>query len=170
VARATGASVLVARYTGDAVTNDAAHLALRPLDGSPLTRFSIVDSDSEERETYDRIAAVDGAWREPAGYAVFAEWQVDDPEQYGVFEESRLSLFEVRQRHLPTFAFDWLLKRRDIPGRYLVLGLYGDEEGAARLCRLHPQVQRFAESHPASQYSARDVSGLCVCRVERSTI
>lgn len=161
--------MLIARYTAEALPSGTA-LALRPLDGGPLTCFEVLDSDAEDMETFDRLTAVEGAWREPAGYAVFAEWKVDDPEQYSAFEDSRLSLFEVRQRHLPSFAFDWLLRHRNVPGRYLVLGLYGDEDGAARLCRLHPEIQRFAQSHPAAAYSAQDVSGLCVCRVERSTI
>jgi hypothetical protein len=164
--------VLIARYTAaelDALGGGPL-VALRPLEGGPLTCFESVTSASPEDESYERLIEVQGAWSEPAPFAVFAEWQVDDREQYGAFEESRRLLFEVRREHLRTFASDWLLRHRDVLGRYLVLGLYGDEEGASTLCRLHPEVQRFAQTHPPAQYAARDVSGLCVCRVERSTI
>ena len=75
-------------------------------------------------------------------------------------------LFALRQQVLPTFAADWLLRHLDHEGRYMVLGFYGDEEGATRLCREHPQIRQFAAAHPASDYSAVDLTGLRSWRID----
>jgi len=170
--------VLLAKLTATDIESfqAARALVLRPLDEGPLTCFqdlSPTDQDTTEVDTantYERVIEVRGHWPYPAAFAVFAEWQVADPEKFATFEESRRDLFEARREHLPTFASDWLLRHTEIQGRYLVIGLYGDKEGAARLCRLHPEVLRFAEAHPPDLYSATAISGLHVFRVERCTI
>ncbi len=82
------------------------------------------------------------------------------------FVESRRQLFTLRRQVLPTFAADWLLKHHDQEGRYMVVGFYGDEEGASRLCREHPEIKRFVAAHPASEYSAVDLTGLLCWRIE----
>jgi hypothetical protein len=115
---------------------------------------------------YERVAEVVGPWSVSHGFAVTAEWQVDDPTHEAAFAESRRQLFEVRRGCLRTFAFDWLLRRTDVTGRYLVLGAYGSE-GDLRLCRSHPEIQRFAAAHPPETYTARDVAGMRFYRVER---
>jgi len=74
-------------------------------------------------------------------------------------------MFTIRQRVLASFAYDWMLQRRDQAGRYLVLGVYGDKDGATRLCRDHPEIKRFAQSDPASAYTATDVSGMHCFRI-----
>jgi hypothetical protein len=48
----------------------------------------------------------------------------------------------------------------------MVVGWYGDEEGASRLCREHPEIKQFAGAHPASDYAAVDVTGLICWRIE----
>ena len=115
---------------------------------------------------YERVAEVVGSWSASHGFAVTAEWQVDDPTHESTFAESRRQLFEVRRRYLRTFAFDWLLRRTDVTGRYLVLGVYGGEADL-HLCRSHPEIQRFAAAHPPATYAARDVSGMRFYRLGR---
>ena len=115
---------------------------------------------------YERVAEVVGPWSASHGFAVTAEWQVDDPAHVPTFVESRRQLFEIRRRCLRTFAFDWLLRRADAAGRFLVLGVYGSEDDL-RLCRSHPEIQRFAAAHPPATYAARDVSGMRFYRLER---
>lgn len=146
-------------------------LLLEPLDEvGPMVRFTTVpDPDTVApagAERYRRVLEVHGTWTGEAGYAVFAEWQVGGPAQEPAYIESRRQLFAVRRVVLPSFAVDWLLQHLDQPGRYLVLGLYGDEEGM-RLCRDHPEVRRFSQAHPAAAYGATDVSGLRFFRVRR---
>ena len=51
----------------------------------------------------------------------------------------------------------------------MVLGFYGDEEGATRLCREHPEIKQFAGTHPANQYTALDLTGLLCWRIESLT-
>jgi hypothetical protein len=117
-------------------------------------------------EGYRLLLETAGRWTQPARYAVAAEWQVTDLAAAGAFEASRRALFAVRRAHLPTFAWDWLLQRLDVAGRYLVLGWYGDEAGARSLCRTHPEIRRFTQAHPATAYTATDLSGLQVFRAE----
>lgn len=83
------------------------------------------------------------------------------------FEDRARQLFDLRKQHLATFAFDWPLHRVGEDRRYLVRGLYGDEEGATRLCRLHPEIQRFLQAHPAAAHAVTDVTGLRCFRVVR---
>jgi hypothetical protein len=120
-------------------------------------------------EVYRLLIETTGPWATAPRCAVYAMWQVANREYEDAFVESRRRLFEIRRRVLPTFAYDWLLRRLDQEGRYLVLGLYGDEEGATRLCREHPEIKRFVQANPASMYTASDLSGLCCFRVERIT-
>ena len=51
----------------------------------------------------------------------------------------------------------------------MVLGFYGDEDGATRLCREHLAIKQFAAAHPASQYTAVDLTGLLCWRIESLT-
>jgi hypothetical protein len=113
---------------------------------------------------YRVLFEVGGPWPGPAGYAVDAEWQLADPAHAAAFEASRRRLFELRGRVLPTFVGDWLLRHLEVPGRYLVLGLYGDEAGL-RLCRDHPQIRRFGQAHPPAAYTATDLRGMRFFRV-----
>lgn len=146
-------------------------ILLRSLDEpSHLTRFDTFASEQTARraggEAFQLLFEVTGLWAAPPTYAVFAEWQIAAPAFHHAFERGRKDLFDLRRRVLSTFASDWLLKRLDYEGRYLVLGLYGDEDGARRLCREHPEIQRFAAAHPATKYKAKDLTGLLCFRVE----
>ena len=117
-------------------------------------------------DVYRTLLAVKGAWDKPPNHAVCAVWEVKDLVHAAAFVESRQQLFTLRQRVLPTFAADWLLKDCDQEGRYMVLGFYGDQEGATRRCREHPEIKQFAGAHPASQYTAVDLTGLLCWRIE----
>ena len=118
---------------------------------------------------YRTLLAVKGAWDKPPSHAVCAVWEVKDLQHAAAFVESRQQLFALRQHVLSTFAADWLLKHCDQEGRYMVLGFYGDEDGATRLCREHPEIKQFAAAHPASQYTAVDLTGLLCWRIESLT-
>ena len=120
-------------------------------------------------EVYRTLLAVKGGWDKPPSHAVCAVWEVKDLTHAAAFVESRQQLFTLRQRVLPTFAADWLLQDCEHEGRYMVLGFYGDEEGATRLCREHPDIKQFAGAHPASQYTAVDLTGLLCWRIESLT-
>ena len=113
---------------------------------------------------YQVLFAVRGPWPGSATYAVDAEWQLTDPAHATAFEASRQRLFELRSRILPTFVGDWLLRHLELPGRYLVLGLYGDEVGL-RQCRDHPEIRRFGQAHPPASYTATDLRGMRFFRV-----
>ena len=145
-------------------------LMLKSLDSVASTvRFDVFATEKAAHlvgdEVYQRLFETRGQWNAVPSHSVYAIWQVTQPEHEGAFIESRRQLFEVRRRVLPTFAYDWLLKRTDEPGRYMVLGLYGDEAGATRLCREHPEIRQFLQAHPVGQYSAHDLTGLCCFRV-----
>ena len=149
----------------------ATSLILRSLDKpTQLMRFDTFTSKDAARaagpEVYQLLFEVKGHWADAPTHAVYVEWQVNDPTRAAAFEESRRRLFALRRQVLATFAYDWLLKSLDRDGRYLVVGLYGDEEGATRLCRAHPEVQRFAQANPATSFAAIDLTGLCCFRVE----
>jgi hypothetical protein len=116
-------------------------------------------------EVYQLLFETQGQWRTASRYAVYAIWKVRQAAYEGAFIESRRQLFEVRRGALPTFAYDWLLKDTSESGRYMVLGLYGDEAGATRLCREHPQIQQFIQTHPADQYTAQATTGLCCFQI-----
>ena len=117
-------------------------------------------------EVYEVLFAVRGPWDKMPSHAVCAVWEIRDGGRVAAFVESRRQLFTLRQQGLPTFAADWLLKHHDQEGRYMVMGFYGDEEGASRLCREHPTIKRFASAHPASDYSAVDLTGLLCWSIE----
>lgn len=116
-------------------------------------------------EVYQLAHETRGQWTATPNYAVYAVWQISNLKNEDAFVESRKKLFDIRKRVLPTFAFDWLLKRLDQRGQYMVVGLYGDEEGATRLCREHPEIKQFIQSHPASELTATDLTGLRCFRV-----
>lgn len=137
-------------------------------------RLVLVDSFASEEAAratgaavHRVLLAVEGPWGQPPSHAVCAVWEVKDLEHAAAFVESRRQLFTLRQRVLPTFAADWLLQPCDQEGRYAVLGFYGDEEGATRLCREHPEIRQFTSAHPASHYTAQDRTGLLCWRIER---
>lgn len=146
-------------------------LVLQPLDlSNNRVRFDTFDSKdsalSRGEEIYELLFQINGKWTRSPSHAVYAIWQVVNLEYEEAFIESRRQLFHIRERVLPTFAYDWLLKRSDQPGSYLVLGLYGDEAGAARLCREYPAIQEFTQAHPAEAYTAVDLAGLRCFRIE----
>jgi hypothetical protein len=138
----------------------------------PLVRFvTVATLDAAlatDGERYRRVLEVRGRWRGEPGYAVFAAWQIEAAAQEPAFADSRRALFLLRRQVLPGFAVDWLLQRLDQAGRYLVLGLYGDERGL-RLCRDHPEIRRFTQGRPAASYTASDVTGLRFFRVRHSS-
>ena len=117
-------------------------------------------------EVYEVLFAVRGPWDKTPSHAVYAAWELRDLERAAAFVESRRQLFTLRQQVLSTFAADWLLQHRDQEGRYMVVGFYGDEDGASRLCREHPQIKQFAAAHPASDYGAADLTGLRCWRID----
>jgi hypothetical protein len=117
-------------------------------------------------EVYQVLFSVNGPWDRTPSYAVYAVWEVRDLGRAAAFVESRRQLFTLRQRVLSTFAADWLLKHHDQEGRCMVVGFYGDEEGASRLCREHPEIKQFAEAHPASDYTAVGLTGLLCWHIE----
>jgi hypothetical protein len=129
-----------------------------------MVRFDTYDSEEEARkggvDLYDLLFEVKGTWMAPPTHAVFAEWDIADSRRIGDFIESKRKLFELRRRVLDTFAYDWLLRRVGIEGRYVILGLYGDEEGATRLCCEHPEIHRFIQDNPSGDFAARDLTGL----------
>ena len=146
-------------------------LVLRSLqDAERMIRLDAFVSEGAARATggelYEVLFAVRGPWDKLPSYAVYAVWDVRDGGRATAFVESRRQLFTLRRQVLPTFAADWLLKHHDQEGRYMVVGFYGDEEGASRLCREHPEIKRFASAHPASDYSAVDLTGLLCWRIE----
>lgn len=147
-------------------------MLLEPMDGrGPFVHFETFETRNEaltrSGEIYKVLLEIRGSWTEHSRYAVFAEWQVGDAAQADAFVESRRQLFELRRRVLPTFAVDWLLQRIDDACRYLVLGLYGNEEDL-RLCRDHPAIRRYAHDHPATAFAATDVSGLHFFRIRHA--
>ena len=147
-------------------------IAARPPPGEASLSFALVSLQDPDRmaqvgrsvsqataraagpDVYRTLLAVKGAWAKPPSHAVCAVWEVKDLTHAAAFVGSRQQLFTLRQRVLRTFAADWLLHDCDREGRYMVLGFYGDEEGATRLCREHPEIKQFAGTHPASQYTA----------------
>lgn len=147
-------------------------LVLRSLnDPSRFVRFDAFATEAAARlggaHPYRLVCEVQGRWIEAPTHAVYAKWQVDKPRGAAAFEESRRRLFVLRSHVLPTFVGDWLLKHLDNEGQYMVLGLYGDMDGATRLCRDHPEIKQFAQQHPATEFSARDITGLQCFRIEQ---
>ena len=150
-------------------------LVLQPLYlSNNIVRFDTLASKDSARssgaEIYELLFQINGKWKLAPAHAVYAMWQVVNLEYEEAFVESRRQLFNVRQRMLSTFAYDWLLKSLDQIGYYLVLGLFGDEAGAARLCREHPGIQEFTQSHPAEAYTAVDLTGLRCFRIQGQTV
>jgi hypothetical protein len=146
-------------------------LVLRSLqDPGHMARLDAFESEGAARatggEVYEVLFQVTGPWDKMPSHAVYAVWEIRDRERAADFVESRRQLFALRQQVLPTFAADWLLKHRDHERRYMVVGFYGDEDGASRLCREHPVIKQFAAAHPASDYSAVDLTGLLCWRIE----
>ncbi len=148
-------------------------LVLRSLEEpNSLLRFDMFETEGGARaahgEVYLPLFEVKGSWMEAPSHAVYAAWRVSDPTKARAFERSRWELFILRREVLATFAYDWLLKSLDDEGVYLVLGLYGDEAGATRLCREHPRIQSFIKAHPAEDFSALDLTGLRCFRIENA--
>jgi hypothetical protein len=143
------------------------HSVLEP---DTLERYDTFKSETAARSLagnlYQLLHEVKGAWTDPPSYAEYAVWQVTEPASEPAFLENRRQLFQLRRRVLPNFASDWLLKSLDIEGRYMILGLFGDEDSAARLCREHPEIREFNNLHPASQYHALDITQLRVWKLE----
>jgi hypothetical protein len=149
----------------------AADLLLEPLDGvGRRVRFVTWETEDAAQdaggEGYRQVLEIRGSWTGEPAYAVFAEWQVAEAAQERAFVESRRQLFTLRRQVLPSFAVDWLLQRLEQAGRFLVLGLYGDEDGL-RLCRDHPEIRRFAQAQRTAAYTATDVTGLRFFRLRR---
>ena len=112
---------------------------------------------------YEVVTRVGGAYEGNARFAVFAMWLLDNPDRADEFISSRLRLIALRREILPTFQTDYLLRHLDNESRFIVLGLYGDKEGAATLSRQHPQIQEFAAANLAGV--ASDTSGAMVFKL-----
>lgn len=141
---------------------------LEPLDGSGgLTRFELFHSETEARrsggDVYRLVLRARGAAPTPT-HAVFAEWQLESAASAPLFEQSRKDLFSSRADHLESFHSDLLLQSLTDPLRYLVLGLYGSEEGLSE-ARAHPRIHTFAEHNPPARFGARDLYGVRNFRV-----
>jgi hypothetical protein len=140
-------------------------LRLIDVPGPPL-RVEICQELSVARgaggDLYRRIVEVKGRWREPPRFSVIGRWRLADLRQAPAFERNRRRLFRVRADCFNTFALDWLLRSLVDPARYLVLGMYGEERDL-RLCRDHPEVQRYNSEHPPE---ATAVGGLNFYRFE----
>ena len=160
------------QISGQAPPADASlSLAFRSLqDADHVARLDAFASEEAARaaggEVYQALLAVNGQWDKPPSHAVCAIWELGDPKHAAAFAESRRQLFTLRQQVLPTFAADWLLKHHNQENRFMVVGFYGDEEGALRLCREHPKIKEFAAAHPASDYGAVDLTGLLCWQIE----
>ncbi len=165
-------SELVGQHSREwrAPSEPTASLILRALDEpETLVRFDTFASRSSARSTsgelYQLLFGVMGTISAQPVYAVAIEWDLLNLPSAAAFEDAQRALFETRRQHLPSFVFDWLLKRLDREGQYLALGVYGDEEGL-RLGQSHPEIQRFAENHPAARYAATEVGGARFFQVE----
>lgn len=151
--------------------NTSLSLVMRSLkDADQVARLDVFATPDAARatggEVYEVLLAVNGPWEQAPSHVVYAIWELRDEGHATAFVESRRQLFALRQQVLPTFAADWLLKRHGRDGWYMVVGFYGDEEGASRLCREHPEIKLFAAANPASNYSAVDRSGILCWRIE----
>lgn len=139
------------------------------IDGGGTERFDARAGDDPGEAGYDLVTIVDGPFAGAPTHAVFARWRVDDEAQTAAFEASRRELFELRREHIATFGYDALLRRRGSHrSEYVVIGLYGDDDGRAA-ARSHPAIAEWARAHPASELSAVDISGMQLGRVIRAT-
>jgi hypothetical protein len=146
-----------------AVFEPTSSLVLRALDEpETLVRFDTFATRGRARSSggdpYVLLFGVMGTISVQPTYAVAIEWEVLHLADVAAFEDAQRQLFETRRQYLPSFVFDWLLKRLDRDGQYLALGVYGDEEGL-RLGQNHPEIQRFAADHPPAAYAATTVGG-----------
>ena len=157
-------------------------ILLEPLEtaeaaGTLPVRFSLfatLPPASPDSDVFERVLEVAGHTPAVSGFAVTAEWQIDDPAHEASFRDSRQLLFEARRTNLPSFAFDWLLRGMSPTGgsptsevRYLVIGVYGTETDL-RQARTHPEIQRIAAAHPPAAYTARDLTGMRFYRLDAS--
>ncbi|MBZ0302277.1 MAG: hypothetical protein K8J31_21190 [Anaerolineae bacterium] len=153
-----------------ALTDNDQVILLRPLEDGPAVRFQVFDTEADARaagdDVYRLLVEVAGPWQDVPSHAVCATWKLKDGNQVDHFLENRRQLFEVRRRVLPHFVYDWLLQSLQHEDQFLVLGLYGDEDSAIRLCREHPDVEQYNRLHPLGAFSAEDVTGLRCFRVE----
>ncbi len=146
-----------------AASEPTSSLVLRALDEpGTLVRFDTFATRGHARSTWGEpyllLFGVMGTISVQPAYAVAVEWEVLHLANVAAFEDAQRQLFETRRQYLPSFVFDWLLKRLDRDGQYLALGVYGDEEGL-RLGQIHPEIQRFAADHPPATYAANEVGG-----------
>lgn len=130
--------------------------------------YTELDARLTGNSTYEFLFSVRGSFEGEPEYAVFAEWQISNLGFASAFERNRRPLFELRLRHIEGFAFDWLLRHADEKGRYLLLGLYSDEEGR-KLSHGHLEIQRLNQTHSPSRYTARDVYGVRFFHAEGSS-
>lgn len=145
-------------------------LELHPLDGSRAGEHFAGYSDASRAQqpggdVYEVLLETKGAWREKPTHAVYAAWHLTNTEYAKAFVERARNLFGIRARVLSSFACDWLLKRPDREGEYLVLGVYGTEEGATRDCREHPEIAEFLKRDPADAYTANSPEGMRCFRI-----
>jgi len=151
-----------------------ASLVLRSLDDvKSLERFDTFKTESMARaahgELYPSCSRSKGAGQKRRVTPSMQLTRLVIRRGAGAFEGRGRQIFELRREILETFSYDWLLRRLDREGMSLVLGLYGDEEGATRLCREHPRIQSFIRANPAINFSATDLTGMRCFRVEHAT-
>lgn len=106
---------------------------------------SLEAAAAESDDVFLRLLEVHGNWRGPVAFAVYAVWQLADERRAGDFLASRLAIGEACREHIPSFALEWVLQHVAEPGRFLCIGLYGEEAGLRQL-RTDPAVVRTAQA------------------------
>ncbi len=101
------------------------------------------------QEAYEIILTVGQSPTVPGGWRQLVEWDIK-PGAATAFEESRKTLFELRQRHGGIFMSQ-LFRFLGNSTRYFVMQAYEnrDAESAGRTV---PEIQEFFAAHPASAY------------------
>lgn len=108
------------------------------------------------QDIYQNLFKVSGNSEDNPGFLIYAEWELEDPKKIDAFIKSRETLFNLRQKLLPSFSFDILTKHMNTSNQYLILGFYKDEEGLEQ-ARNHPDIKKWATGNSASHFSAKDL-------------
>jgi hypothetical protein len=156
-----------------AVQGSSASILLQHIEGDrSFVRFDLVGDlvtpIAEQDEAFELLLEVSAEPRPKPGNAIWAEWEIADVEDRERFITRARALFATRRQSISSFCFDWLMRRLDRDDRFLVLGVYEDEEGARTLSRGHPAVLAFAEQNPAPY--ATNVSGFPVFSVVHDSL
>jgi heme-degrading monooxygenase HmoA len=106
-------------------------------------------------EAYEEVHLIEGQTQvDTPGQVTLVEWTLNPGWQTAeAFEQSRKDLFELQRQHNPGLLRHRLLRYLGGPGRYLALNAVTDWEAMLAAFR-HPEIQRFNEDHPATNYAA----------------